>query len=213
MTITGPLLLAQDYKLSNAPKISYAATLDSLHHGYVRKSLIWLAKLGFPSLPRHKASARKRHVIFLALLSVQQWGLEDELSHLDLGFDFSEKGSPSSLLSTQSDLADKVPRILLVEDDWDLHRCLKLILSDRYQVISAQNGKEAIHALRHLDSNGQKWLPDLILSNLMMPIMDGYQLLIRLRNQTEWAQIPVVMLTAKAGVEAKIKALRIGVDD
>ena len=58
-----------------------------------------------------------------------------------------------------------------------------------------------------------KILPDLILSDVMMPIMDGFQLLSELKSNDAYCSIPVVMLTARAELQDKLKALRIGVDD
>jgi DNA-binding response OmpR family regulator len=56
-------------------------------------------------------------------------------------------------------------------------------------------------------------LPDLILSDLMMPLMDGFQLLEKLKSADPWRHIPVVILTARADISDKLRALRIGVDD
>ncbi|MEZ4953193.1 MAG: response regulator [Saprospiraceae bacterium] len=71
----------------------------------------------------------------------------------------------------------------------------------------AGNGHEA---LTHLAENSH---PDLIISDLMMPIMDGYQLLERLKGEAASQHIPVIMLTARAEKDDRLKALRIGVDE
>ena len=109
------------------------------------------------------------------------------------------KVSPSSQ-TTQS-------TILIVEDNIDLRQYLQTLLSAKFQVHTAENGQIA---LDYLASNT---LPNLILSDIMMPIMDGYQLLERLKATEQYQFIPVIMLTALAQADHKLKALRIGVDD
>ncbi|MEN0006158.1 MAG: ATP-binding protein [Bacteroidota bacterium] len=99
------------------------------------------------------------------------------------------------------------PSLLLVEDNVDLQTYIQLILSDQYHVTLAQNGAEALDILARVTSF------DLIISDLMMPIMDGYQLLERLKAQDSTRHLPVVMLTARAEIRDKLKALRLGVDD
>ena len=102
--------------------------------------------------------------------------------------------------------------ILIVEDNSSLRDYLKTILSPFYRVVSAKNGQEALKLLRTERSKHQP-LPSLILSDLMMPVMDGYQLLEALKSNDATRHIPVIMLTARADVRDKLKALRIGVDD
>lgn len=99
------------------------------------------------------------------------------------------------------------PTILVVEDNPELQDYLQLILSDRYNVLTAENGQAALNCLEKT-VNCQ-----LILSDLMMPIMDGYQLLEKLKSRDATRHIPVIMLTARADIQDKLKALRIGVDD
>ena len=99
------------------------------------------------------------------------------------------------------------PRLLVVEDNPDLQDYISLILSEKYSVASAENGRAALKLIEA----GQR--PALILSDLMMPVMDGYQLLERLKGDDTTRHIPVVMLTARADARDKMKALRIGVDD
>ena len=100
------------------------------------------------------------------------------------------------------------PRILVVEDHESLRDYIRLVLSASYQVITAENGFSALSLLERTENP-----PDLILSDVMMPKMDGFQLLERLKGDDRWRHIPVVMLTARADLHDKLRALRIGVDD
>ena len=97
--------------------------------------------------------------------------------------------------------------ILVAEDNVDLREYYKIILSD-FNVITTEHGQAALDYLNQNDDT-----PKLIISDLMMPVMDGMQLLERLKSNQAWRNIPVIMLTAKANRQLKIKALRIGIDD
>lgn len=99
------------------------------------------------------------------------------------------------------------PTILIVEDNSELQDYLRLVLSEHYNVLTAEHGQAALDHLQK-SANCQ-----LILSDLMMPVMDGYQLLEKLKSSDATRHIPVIMLTARADVRDKLKALRIGVDD
>jgi signal transduction histidine kinase/DNA-binding response OmpR family regulator/ligand-binding sensor domain-containing protein len=101
-------------------------------------------------------------------------------------------------------------RILIVEDNTSLSEYLTTIMSEYYQVECASDGKMAVEFLEQLD---EKDLPDLIVSDVMMPGMDGYQLLEYLKSHEVFWRIPVIMLTARVALQDKLKALRIGVDD
>ena len=118
------------------------------------------------------------------------------------------------------------PTILIVEDNADLREYLQFLLSD-YNILTAENGRAALELLSltvHSSTVGSQGngkdcrtaeLPtvDLIISDLMMPVMDGFQLLERLKSDDRWRHLPTLMLTAKVNARAKLKALRIGVDD
>ncbi len=101
--------------------------------------------------------------------------------------------------------------LLIVEDNVSLRDYLKLTLPSQYRVITAENGQEAL-GLMHRLSEAQT-LPDLIISDIMMPVMDGFQFLEHLKNDPHFRVIPVIMLTARADMQDKLRALRIGVDD
>ncbi|MEM7371406.1 MAG: tetratricopeptide repeat protein [Bacteroidota bacterium] len=98
--------------------------------------------------------------------------------------------------------------ILLVEDNYSLRSYIRAVLGDHFQITTAEHGQAALKILTQLDSS-----IDLIISDLMMPIMDGFQLLEHLKAKEEWRSIPTIMLTAKATMRDKLQALRIGVDD
>ena len=102
------------------------------------------------------------------------------------------------------------PIILVVEDNPQLREYIQLILEDQYQIQTAENGRIA---LEHLAKKETATLPDLIISDLMMPVLNGFDLLTILKNNDKYRAIPIVMLTARADVQDKLTALRIGVDD
>jgi len=100
----------------------------------------------------------------------------------------------------------KAVRILLVDDNADMRDYLRRLLSQRWQVETAANGAIALDRI-------QQYLPDLVLSDVMMPVMDGVQLLKALRAHPLTKGIPVILLSARAGEEATIDGLEAGADD
>ncbi|HKK79103.1 MAG TPA: ATP-binding protein [Phaeodactylibacter sp.] len=103
--------------------------------------------------------------------------------------------------------------VLIVEDNADLRAFLRFILSQHYTVLEAANGQAALDLLQESQENDTFPTVRLVISDLMMQPVDGYELLSRLKARDETRHLPVIMLTARAGVKDKIKALRIGVDD
>jgi len=97
-------------------------------------------------------------------------------------------------------------RILLADDNADMRSYLKRILGERYEIQTAANGEEALE--QAINSP-----PDLILSDVMMPRLDGFGLLNRLRARPETKTIPVVLLSARAGEESRVGGLEAGADD
>ncbi len=100
----------------------------------------------------------------------------------------------------------KTPLVLVVEDHPQMRNYIRQQIETDYRVLEAGDGMEAWEAL-------QKERPDLILSDVMMPRMDGFQLLSTLRADPATEDIPVIMLTARAAREDRLHALTIGVDD
>ncbi|MCG8327737.1 MAG: ATP-binding protein [Chitinophagales bacterium] len=102
-------------------------------------------------------------------------------------------------------------KILIVEDNHEMQQLLVSLLSDNYDYIIANNGAEA---WAMLESNAPELEGlNLILSDVMMPEMDGYTLLEKIKQHKDWCRLPMIMLTARAAEEDKLNALRLGVDD
>ena len=102
------------------------------------------------------------------------------------------------------------PLLLVVEDNPHLRDYIQIVLDEKYRVLTAENGQIAIDLL---NKNSPQSNPDLIISDIMMPVMDGFQLLEKVKRDERLRHIPFIMLTARADIEDKLKALRTGVDD
>ncbi|MEK7253952.1 MAG: response regulator [Bacteroidota bacterium] len=142
------------------------------------------------------------------------------------------------------------PTVLVVEDNPEMRDYLRLILEEKYNVVTAENGQAAWEVLQSVSlqsispqsaanpdnaelktdklktdklktdelktdelKTDELKTVDLIISDIMMPVMDGYQLLEKLKSDDRWRHLPIIMLTARADLRDKLKALRIGVDD
>lgn len=96
--------------------------------------------------------------------------------------------------------------ILIIEDNAELRGFIRQSIGSGWQVAEASNGEEGVRKALDL-------VPDLIISDVMMPIKDGYAVCDELKNNEITAHIPVILLTAKGGMDSKIKGLRTGADD
>ncbi|MBR1480622.1 MAG: response regulator [Paludibacteraceae bacterium] len=100
----------------------------------------------------------------------------------------------------------KSRRVLVVEDNDDMRHFLRTLLSADYEVLTAADGKEALSLI-------EKEVPDLIVSDLMMPNMDGLELTKAIKTHPNYNYIPIILLTAKSAIESRLQALEQGADD
>lgn len=98
--------------------------------------------------------------------------------------------------------------ILIVEDNLDMQAYIEFILKQHYNIIKTPHGKAALQVLNEMGTR-----IDLVISDLMMPVMDGYELMENIKKQPKLANIPTIMLTALNAMDNKIKALKIGIND
>ncbi len=110
-----------------------------------------------------------------------------------------------SALSTQESDADR-PCVLVADDNLDMRRYLERLLNRQYRVETVPDGEAALAAVR-------KQIPDLILTDVMMPRLDGFGLLKALRTDPGTAGVPVIMLSARAGEESRVEGMGAGADD
>ncbi|HEX5445475.1 MAG TPA: ATP-binding protein [Pirellulales bacterium] len=98
------------------------------------------------------------------------------------------------------------PTVLVVDDTPEMRRLLAGVLSDQYTVVTAEDGEQGCALAEEI-------MPDLIISDVMMPVTDGYEFCRRVKQNPVMARIPFVLLTAKADRTMKIEGLEIGADD
>lgn len=108
--------------------------------------------------------------------------------------------------SKQKDFDKSLPTILIVDDNTDMRQHIESIISTKYNTLIAANGAEALQLIRQRQ-------PSLILSDIMMPVMDGIELLKEVKENSGIAHIPVVLITARAGEESRIEGYETGADD
>lgn len=115
---------------------------------------------------------------------------------------------PRPLVRQRSDMGDQQPlaRILFADDNADMRAYVSRLLQPDYEIVSVADGKKAWEFV-------QESQPDLVLADVMMPDMDGFELLHRLRSEPATSRIPVMLLSARAGEEAQIEGLTAGADD
>lgn len=96
-------------------------------------------------------------------------------------------------------------KILVVDDEFTIRELVDLTLSPDYEIIKAENGKEAIELVKEK--------PDLIILDIMMPKLDGYEVCARLKADKATKDIPIIMLTAKHTLDDLKAAIKVDVDE
>jgi PAS domain S-box-containing protein len=98
------------------------------------------------------------------------------------------------------------PRILVADDNADMRQYVVRLLAERYQVEAVADGEAALAAIL-------RQCPDLVLTDVMMPRLDGFALLQALRGDARTRSVPVIMLSARAGEESRVEGMEAGADD
>jgi len=122
--------------------------------------------------------------------------IEDE--GFELGFEETQIENHDISKSTKT-------TILVVDDEEDICKLIKQTLPEDYRVFIALNGEDALSILKKEDC-------DLVISDIMMPVMDGVTLCTNIKTNIETSHIPVILLTAKSAIEDKIEGLKSGAD-
>ncbi|WMW22202.1 response regulator [Methanolobus mangrovi] len=133
--------------------------------------------------------------------------IHTEIGLKDFDFRYSVEDGSIEFEPIQKKIKRDRLKILIVDDEPDIPELLKLsLISEPYDFIVAHNGEEAIELTL-------KELPDLILLDIMMPDMDGYEVVEHLKKSKAASDIPVIMISAKTAIEDKVKGMELGIDD
>ncbi|MFT3752399.1 MAG: response regulator [Paludibacter sp.] len=132
--------------------------------------------------------------------------INEETAPTPMPADIPELKKERGTEEQETDFDSMKQTILIAEDNNELRAFLKTILSARYEVLEAENGRQALEI-------AQNNIPDMIITDVMMPEMSGLELAKAIKEDINISHIPLVLLTAKTDMENKLEALQYGVDD
>ncbi len=217
-----PRLFDRFYRVKNARGRSYEGSgiglslvqeLVKLHSGTVQveshvnrgSCFIVSLPLGKEHLPADRIHAERS--VRPTALALQAW--VDEAERWLPNYHGPSEGESIAGIpaAPRAALAQKEKELVLVADDnSDMRDYLRHLLQDEYRVHTVGDGLDAVQATRELR-------PALVLADVMMPGMDGFQLLQAIRSDSRLSSTPVILLSARAGEESRIEGLEAGADD
>ncbi|WP_321518102.1 two-component regulator propeller domain-containing protein [uncultured Bacteroides sp.] len=113
---------------------------------------------------------------------------------------------PEETTPEDNDTGTDMQQMLIVEDNHELRAFIRQIFEGKFRLFEAQNGSEGLR-------KAITYLPDIIITDIMMPVMDGLQMLSELRNDERTSHIPAIVLTAKADMNSILTGVQTGADD
>lgn len=202
-----------DYRKQNMPGtgigLSLTHDLVKLHHGDIRcESLEGEGTIFTITLPiRKNAYAPDEIDVSNKRKAVDQKAIQQVSQEVKLEVPNSEEEDKPKLAPVRQSIfiRKNASKILVVEDNEELLALMLQVLSKNYHVFTAKNGKQAMNII-------MKEKLDLVVSDVMMPIMDGIELTKQLKSDKSFWQLPIILLTAKNKEEDKTEAYAIGAD-
>lgn len=181
--------------------LSLIQRLVELHHGRIElKSEVGKGSTFTVYIPQNESAYTVEELQANSDTTKEQLSYSTNAQDIYVGEDYDRA------MPTASGEADKKGTILVVEDNVELRDYLVGGLSDLFDVIVAGNGQEALDLLRDKEV-------DLIVSDVMMPVMDGVKMCKHLKQNLRTCHIPVYLLSAKADVKYQLEGLKVGADD
>jgi signal transduction histidine kinase/ligand-binding sensor domain-containing protein/DNA-binding response OmpR family regulator len=178
--------------------LAFTKTIIDLHHG----------NIFVKSIPGKETCFTAQLLLDNPYLqSVKKTPAEEVLEELPL--DYQEELHTDLLLQQNSfDLDDNIKKesVLIVDDNEDIRKYLNSLLQDDFRVLEAENGLVGLQIAKNE-------LPDLIISDIMMPEMDGITFCQEIKSQIATSHIPIILLTARTSVVYEVNGLETGADD
>jgi ligand-binding sensor domain-containing protein/signal transduction histidine kinase/DNA-binding response OmpR family regulator len=176
--------------------LAFSKRLVELHHGEISVS----SEPGMGSLFMVKLPVGKDHLAEEEIREEVSYKLRLDYHGLSGEFDENETVVQDSVSAD-----DKLPILLVVDDNPMICQVLTEKFSASYQVATAKNGLEGLE-------KAEKYIPDVIISDILMPEMDGITFCQRIKANISTSHIPVVLLTAKSGEDTQILGIKTGAD-
>lgn len=179
--------------------LALAKGIVELHHGVISvKSVMGYGSIFTVLLPVENPFQKEDGVVYVEAEEVEETIPVQDMSELSGDSFASPAGETEEILDKQT--------ILLVEDNEDMLQVLVDMLSPLYKVKIAMNGQEGLD--KALEES-----PDLIISDVMMPVMSGTEMCMKLKTNFNSSHIPVILLTALTSDDSKLKGVQCGADD
>ncbi len=173
--------------------------LVELHHGQIKvESELQKGTTFTVYLPLGKAHLKPAEIISEQAVR----SIETESAPVDIETPHEVEELDSKTLPHQKTL----PVFMIVEDNRDMRAYMHDCLCQNYQLLEAIDGEDGFH-------QAVNCIPDLIISDVMMPKIDGFELCQQLKSDERTSHIPIILLTARSSIESKIKGLEFGADD
>lgn len=157
-----------------------------------------------------KIYARNNHITgtsFRIILPLEKGDpIEDNITCIDTNERIQEVAIKPDGVEDKKEMP--LVTILIVEDNQDMRKFIRSILEKKYHVIEAENGQEALEKLNRQEND-----INFIISDLMMPIMDGMEFSKRIKSDITTSHIPLLILTAKTSYDKRMESYRIGVEE
>jgi signal transduction histidine kinase/ligand-binding sensor domain-containing protein/DNA-binding response OmpR family regulator len=206
-----PRLFDRFYQVDSSQTREYEGTglglaltkeLVELHRGTIRvKSNSGVGSEFIIELPLGRKHLKEEEIIEDEITSEDATMIDSDLREFE-----SSHFEKLSVIKKDNDLSEDKNIILIVEDNADVREFIKDSIGDEYETKEASNGEQGLR-------KAVKFIPDLIISDIMMPKMDGNELTRRIKNDEKTSHIPVILLTAKSEQESRLEGLETGADD
>ncbi|MEN8194076.1 MAG: two-component regulator propeller domain-containing protein [Bacteroidota bacterium] len=180
--------------------LSLVKELVEIHHGKITVE----SEEG--NLPAGQSADKAGGTAFTLSFPIGSKHLKDEeMIYNDLELKFRDDEDNEALIISTG-MEEEKPLILIVEDNKDVRDFIKTILENEYKLYEAEDGEDGYQ-------KAVEYMPDLIVSDIMMPKMSGDNLCAKLKKNQITSHIPIILLTAKSSGEDRINGLEIGADD